>query len=255
MSSDGGAWWRVEAPQRASLTVWGPGVGSTSSTAEVEVPGDWEELWGSLPSLASAVVVDPATGEPATYQWRPGSSVDDRIGALQVAWPAPVGGAKALHLWLYWGEEGGADYTDAVTPSSPMGGVVEQAGPAGRDAVVDVAAIANDLPRVVKTSASTLDVWLDLGRCLQQRRTPSADRRGLEAIASAEVAVTSEGSAVTGMCAHDDLALAGGTWVRARVSGGDSGTGYTLAVAVTTSLGRVIEARVAIDVSDPQETA
>lgn len=250
-----GTWWNKNYSDRASAMI-SNSAGTTSADVELTIPVDWDEFWNTIRSDGTDVVlVDPATNTVITDFRRASFTYASRVLVLEA--DAVTDGTKAQALWVYYGYA--SESTDRATwggsASSAKTATIDLRSPVAADLVVTADLHADEDPPsegLVKRSAETSVVWVDLSRVLQPRARVYNGGLGLETITSVGVSIESGGSPVGSMVATEDTLLVDGHWVVVEVTGGTDATDYTLIITITTTH-QVHEERVVVKVRDPDE--
>lgn len=248
-----GTWWDDDFPFRVSVMLDGSFSGANRD-GEISIPTDWDEFWDNVGDTTNGydiVIVDPGTNQPATFQLQSFTFANRdcviELDGLAVQY-------EARHFWLYWGY---ASATDASTTFTPAGtiqnGYVELGGPARADLYVTAGAdaVGSQPPyELVKHSAEDATIWVDFGPLLRTRLRAHNGSKGFETIDYASYEVEDAGTPAPSLKNDAGIRILAGRLVGFPITGGTAGTDYTATLAISTTLGRVLNETVLVTVQD-----
>ena len=158
-------------------------------------------------------------------------------------------------VYMYWGYSSASDGDSSPTIASAKTGEVEVGCPTVPmlQAQLDPFGNSNPVQRFQKTVAEVLDVWIDCRSFLAKRCVPNAGSKRYEELHAVSYSVETNGSAQASMIDQAYTRVLDPGWVRVRVKAGSTGTSYTIIPKITTSLGRVVEARAIMKVTNTNE--
>ena len=241
--------WKHRAPISVDNT-------SGASTIDItcSVPAEWG-FWSTVKSDGTDIRLVDADGSTVlTYK------VDDwnyanRVATLKIDNYAAPSDAAVVLVWVYWGNAAASSAAGSFTVSSAKTGTIEpicQARPMikvghlqpGRTKPTDQLAKAGD---------ETLHVYFDVGDVLNRRcEKINGSSRG-EEIDYAILRVLSNESGVASMYDESKTRFINPGIVKCHITGGTSGTDYTISLRIGTTEGRVFNPRVLLRVKDVKE--
>jgi|GEM_PF-6580416 len=251
-----GIWYDENWGWRRSLTVDNAadnGVRDVEWTPE----DDWDDFWANLEDTTNAwdvVIVDPQSGDVLDFHWN-GLDVANRAGSVRIdnaTIPQSVS-----HLYVYWSRPSPPDQTTSFVFAEGATAHAVLDVPAAYDLVVSVGAARDeDVPAdvLVKRSAEQVHFWLDLSDALRRRRSAHQGSRGFETVQTVTMTIQRNGDDENTMFTVGDLRVADeGRMVRVPVVGGTDDEDYVAIITITTTLGRVLQPHVLVQVRDPAE--
>jgi hypothetical protein len=222
--------------------------GTPTSTldASIPIPDDWDDFWGSVDTDGDEIRLTAADGVTVlTYQIgaSPAWSKANRTGVLEVDnMGADNAAASVIVAWLYWDNAGAASAAGSFTAASARNGYIHNGEPRGF--VVPARPIepgsTRPVSRLQKAVGEAIYVWFELRGMLERRVTPYGDSRLWEEpfqIVAAATAAGAPAAIVTVNKTRLVETLEGGRrqlFVGIKVSGGASGTSYTLEPVIDT---------------------
>lgn len=231
----------------------------TSNDYQIAIPADWSDFWDNVDTNGYEIFVADGDGLTAlSWKWSSFTKAT-RTGTLQIDnYIAPVTGVA--QIFLYWGGmTGAADGAASFTAASVRSGYVDLGGRVGPVAATPERP-GDTKPRHVQTKAAgeTIWVWLDLWSELVHRLAPSDSRVQWEEVDGVTYSVLLAGVAQGAMVSATAPRISEGRYVRVPVSGGTSGTDYTISVTIYTTIpnqasGRTLIRRVLLKVLDVSE--
>ena len=242
--------WNRRAPIAVDNTA-----GSTGNQyVQVVVPPDMEEFWTHVNQTDGRDVrITDYTGASIVPYALSGFNATTRTLTINIGlYSAPV--VAMYQMWLYWDSATAASGASTVTVDTPKTGKVELGHPTDLRSHVqhEPSGGVRPVTQLSKPSADADWIYWDLRQVLQQYLSPAYGFGRLEEIGWASVAVTTGGESQSGMVDATKTRFIDG-WVKTLIKAGSSGTDYTVALTVTTSLGRTLTARCWLFVRDVAE--
>jgi hypothetical protein len=258
------AWLRVGStvPQyRRSISI-----DATASAAaldvQITIPTALSEFWDAIDASGNELRVTDADGKTVlSYKLTGAVSGFDRStrdGIIQIDDYDPAAVCVG-QVWLYYGITGAASAAAVFVFSASRTGYLYPGAPIGIVSAVPQRP-GDTRPRdaVSKMVDEVTWVWFDFHDLLQQLTTPDGEQGQWEELDEVTYAIYLAGVAQSGMVTASSVRVIGGRYIQVQVSGGATGSSYTLAVQATTTFptqqtGRILAARCLIRVKDVSE--
>ena len=234
-------------------------VDNTSGSATIDIsatlPTDWS-MWDNVQSDGDDIRVCDADGRTLlTYQLVSWNSTT-RTGSVEIDnYAAPTTDGIPL-VWIYWGNAAAADAAGSFTADSAKTGVIDPICQPRRNVFrVRPQDPGRTKPRsvVTKGSGETIHVYLDVSDLLTRRCAKVEDSLRGEEVDFVSLQVLSGVSDQTSMYAESNIRIYHPALIRLQISGGSSGTDYTISATVATTEGRVLNPRILLKVKDVSE--
>lgn len=257
------SWYDSDWKHRLPVTILPTGAGGTYDI-EFQVPDHYDHFWETVDTNGEDVRVTDADGRTLETYDLNGFNKTTRACTFEVD-GASLDQNKIGLLWLYYGATGKSTAATTFAPASAVTGYIAVEEPS--DVVILAArerpGATKPSAEVAKTPAEEINVYLDVTDVLIGRaRTSELDTRYEEPLSA--VAIVTDGGAdqslVTAarcMWVEVDQRL----YLRVRVTGGTTGTDYTIEFLITTTgldygvsqAGRIIEPRALLKVREVSE--
>lgn len=230
---------------RQALSVDNTAGGAGAFDATSVLPPEWSHFWDTVQSGGTDMRVMRADGvTPVTKFDLNGFNKATYSGTLELQDTADAAGT--LCYWLVWGDSTLSSGTSAFAPAAAKTMTIDLGYPVKAYTLRAVAQERLDstdtLEKFAKTSDSTLHIWVDFSRLMQQRAKPSKGSRELECIKYANVTaaagLTATATATTFLGGDDGDAI-----VKVQLSDGSTANDYLVTVTAVTTLGRTLTSK------------
>jgi len=258
------AWLRVGStvPQyRRSISIDAT-ASASALDVQITIPTALSEFWDAIDASGNELRVTDADGKTVLgYKLTGAVSGFDRStrdGIIQIDDYDPAAVCVG-QVWLYYGITGAASAAAVFVFSASRTGYLYPGAPIGIVSAVPQRP-GDTRPRdaVSKMVDEVTWVWFDFHDLLQQLTTPDGEQAQWEELDEVTYVIYLAGVAQAGMVTASSVRVIGGRYIQVQVSGGATGSSYTLAVQATTTFptqqtGRILAARCLIRVKDVSE--
>ena len=226
----------------------------TTIDVQVTIPVHWNKFWSTIESDGHSVRFTQSDGTTIAAYNRQTWTYADKSGVFQIDAIVALANQTTV-IYMYWGNATVGDGDSSPTISSAKTGEIEVGRPVAPivAAGLDKYGASNPVARFQKTTAEVLDVWVDCRAMLAPRLVANAGSMRYEELHSVNFDVETNGSSQSAMFEESKTRVIDPGWIRVRVKAGSTGTAYTIIPKITTSLGRVIEARAVMKVVNTNE--
>lgn len=250
--------WRFRRVVSANMIAAGP---SSSEDVEIALPADDDEFWSTVQADGDDIRVCDVDGRTLLTYDLNGWNYSGRSGTVEVdAWTYPA--QKVCALYLYFGNATVSAATTTFSPSGGETGYIELGAPTQRMVRVAAERPGDTKARhqLTKGVNESIFVDFDFSAVLERAFIPGFGRMVWEEIAyisSTTVELAAADQAAMHVAANDRI-VDGGR-VRVWVTGGTSGTTYTVVCKIVTSrpgatpANRTLEARARLYVQNVAE--
>lgn len=247
-------WYDKNWRYRAAVALDNSAGSGTTIDGQVTIPIHWDHFWNTIESNAHSIRFTQSDGTTGCNYNRQTWTYADRSGVFQIDGVQAIANESTV-IYMYWGNSSAGDGDGSPTISSAKTGEIEVSAPLPPivSLQLDPYGSSNPKPRFQKTVDEVVDVWIDCRPSLARRSSSNAGSSRYEEIHSVNVDVQTNGSSQASMFDETKTRVIDPGWVRIRVKAGSSGTAYTIIPKITTSLGRVIEARAIMKVVNTNE--
>ena len=227
---------------------------NTTIDAVFDIPVHWDQFWNTIESNGHSIRFTQRDGTTIAAYNRATWDYANRSGAFQVDSVVATANATTV-IFMYWGNSSASDGDSSPTISGPKTGYIEVGSPTPPllTLALDPYGATNPRPRFQKTVSEVLDVWIDCRQILARRTFTNAGSVRYEEIHAVNMDVQANGGSQSSMFEEAKTRIIDPGWVRVRVKAGSTGTPYIIIPTITTSLGRVIEARAVMKVVNTTE--
>ena len=247
-------WYDKNWKYRAAIALDNTAGSGPPIDGEVTIPVHWDHFWNTIESNAHSVRFTQSDGTTICAYNRQTWTYADRSGVFQIDAVQALAN-ETVGIYMYWGNASAGDGDGSPTISSAKTGEIEVGAPTSPIVTLqlDPYGSSNPKPRFQKTVSEVLDVWIDCRPALARRGFSNAGSSRYEEIHCVNMLVETNGSAQASMIEETKTRIMDPGWVKVRVKAGSTGTSYTVIPRITTSLGRVIEARAIMKVVNTNE--
>jgi len=258
------AWLRVGStvPQyRRSISIDAT-ASASALDVQITIPTALSEFWDAIDASGNELRVTDADGKTVlNYKLTGAVSGFDRStrdGIIQIDDYDPAAVCVG-QVWLYYGITGAISAAAVFIFAASRTGYLYPGAPIGIVSAVPQRP-GDTRPRdaLSKMVDEVTWVWFDFHDLLQQLTTPDGEQGQWEELDEVTYAIYLAGVAQTSMVTVSSPRVTGGRYIQVQVSGGATGSSYTLAVQATTTFpaqqtGRILAARCLIRVKDVSE--
>jgi hypothetical protein len=249
------SWHLSTHTKRASVTAFNSG---TAGNYDVTVApaADFEEFWSAVMSSGYDVRFYSADGTALAYN-RGTWTYASRAASFRVAALPSSAQNQAVQFFMYWG----ASTSDGSTAASSgnlisSSAILYAATPAQViNAGPQPVGATSPAVTITKSTGDTILLWWDVASLLWLREMRYNGFLAYEEVQYVnDVLVTTGGSTQASMVTESATKVKDGRYVVTQHQAGTTGTSYTISLDVQTSLGRIFDLRVQLDVTDVQES-
>lgn len=246
-------WYDKNWKYRAPVAVHNNGAGTTID-AQVTVPPHWDHFWNTIESNGHSIRFAQSDGTTLAAYNRSSWTYASRTGVFDIDSISAIGN-EVVAVYMYWGNAGASDGSTSPSISGAKDAEIEVGAPTTPviTLALDPYGNSNPRPRIQKTVSEVLDIWIDCRPMLSRRISTNAGSTRYEEIFSINMDVEANGASQASMFDESKTRVIDPGWARVRVKAGANNTSYTLIPRITTSLGRVIEARAIMKVVNTNE--
>lgn len=249
------SWYSPLWQYRTPIAIDNSAGGATTIDGAVTLPVQWSRFWDTIESDGHSVRFTQSDGMSLCAYNRATWTYADKAAVFNIDAITAIAN-QTTQIFMYWGYASVGDGSTSPTISSAKTGEVEVGCPSVPiiTARLDPFGATTAGQRFQKTVNEVLDVWVDCRQMLEPRCAASSGSLRYEEIHSVDMNVTTGGSSQGSMFDETFTRFIDPGWVRVRVKAGSTQTAYTIIPKITTSLGRVLEARAVMKVENTDET-
>lgn len=249
------SWHLSTHTKRASVVAFNSG---TAGNYDVTVapPADFEEFWSAVMSSGYDVRFYSADGTALAYN-RGTWTYASRTASFRVAALPSSAQNQAVQFFMYWG----ASVSDGSTAASAgnlisSSAILYAATPAQVvNASPQPVGATSPAVTITKSTGDTILLWWDVAPLLWLREMRYNGFLSYEEVQYVnDVLVTTGGATQASMVTESATKVKDGRYIVTQHQAGTTGTSYTISLDVQTTLGRIFDLRVQLDVTDVQES-
>lgn len=250
------SWHLSTHTKRASVTAFNSG---TAGNYDVTVApaADFEEFWSSVLSSGYDVRFYSADGTALAYN-RGTWTYASRAASFRVAALPSSAQNQAVHFFMYWGYSSATDGSTSASSGNLISSsaILYAATPAQVvNAGPQPVGATSPAVTITKSTGDTILLWWDVAALLWLREMRYNGFLSYEEVQYVnDVTVTTGGSAQASMVTESATKVKDGRYVVTQHQAGTTGTSYTVSLDVQTTLGRIFDLRVQLDVTDVSES-
>lgn len=249
------SWYDEAWGRRWPIIVDNSAGGTSAIDVSIVVPSQFPDFWDYVDSAGADIRVTAADGVTLqTYQLS-GFDFANRVVTIELDNVTPPAASEMFVLWLYYGNSGASSAAGSFTASTPLTGYIHPGQTIGPIVRGDPPAPGSTEPaeRLQKTSSEVLYAWVDMRRVLEKFATKFEDSLAYEEVQSIDLDALNNGSDEASERTLADIRMVNGPLIRINHTGGSDSDDRTLSLTVTTTLGRVLNPRVLLNVRDIDE--